>query len=397
MGEVCTVQVDDLIVEGMKGDYVFETIKRRNTFYENSILEKWLPYMRDSKIILDIGANLGNHTLFWAKNTDYLSIYAFEPYQVSYERLRDNIANNHLSNVFPLNYGVGEHNGYSKVVNFSEDNYGATTLDTVIRDSGDVRIISIDAFVSEQGLENVDFVKIDTEGFEESVLSGMKQVIESCHPDIWIEVSEDSFREIIEALLSQGYVMADIEGFNMLFLSEKRHKGICQADIMNILKQHFNNLARTNKYYQNYNTAKGWVSTKNTMIEALNHNIAVKEEMLEKELLKNAELVEDVQQLERKLSEFESENHALNRQLQEIQNGNNEFAEDLVDIVQSQETQIQVMLRARHTIQSQQRELQLLRQESEQNRQRWDRISGKWYGRLALKIYYRLRVSNILK
>lgn len=134
----------------------------------------------------------------------------------------------------------------------------------------------------------------------------------------------------------------------MLFLSEKRHKGICQADIMNILKQHFNNLARTNKYYQNYNTAKGWVSTKNTMIEALNHNIAVKEEMLEKELLKNAELVEDVQQLERKLSEFESENHALNRQLQEIQNGNNEFAEDLVDIVQSQETQIQVMLRARH-------------------------------------------------
>ena len=179
MGEVCTAQVDDLIVEGMKGDYVFETIKRRNTFYEYSILEKWLPYMRHSKIILDIGANLGNHTLFWAKNTDYLAIYAFEPYQVSYERLRDNIANNHLSNVFPLNYGVGERNGYSKVVNFSEDNYGATTLDTVIRDSGDVRIISIDAFVSEQGLENVDFVKIDTEGFEESVLSGMKQVIES--------------------------------------------------------------------------------------------------------------------------------------------------------------------------------------------------------------------------
>ena len=87
--------------------------------------------------------------------------------------------------------------------------------------------------------------------------------------------------------MSQGYVMADIEGFNMLFLSEKRHKGICQADIMNILKQHFNNLARTNKYYQNYNTAKGWVSTKNTMIEALNHNIAVKEEMLEKELRKS--------------------------------------------------------------------------------------------------------------
>ena len=38
MGEVCTVQVDDLIVEGMKGDYVFETIKRRNTLDRKSVV-----------------------------------------------------------------------------------------------------------------------------------------------------------------------------------------------------------------------------------------------------------------------------------------------------------------------------------------------------------------------
>lgn len=238
MEKISTALIKTLTIEGIEGDYVFETIKKQNTFYEISILEKWLPYIKDSKVVLDIGANLGNHTLFWAKNTDYSAIYSFEPYPVNYERLAHNIANNSLKNVFPVNYGVGARKGYTKVLNFSEDNYGATTLDTGISDSGDIRIIDIDTFVSDHGLNQVDFVKIDTEGFEESVLAGMQQVIKLHRPDLWVEVSENSFHHVIDILLAMDYILADVEGFNVLFLAPKRHGSIRQADIMDVLAQH---------------------------------------------------------------------------------------------------------------------------------------------------------------
>ena len=418
MEKISAASVNDLIIEGIEGDYVFVTIKKQNSFYENSILEKWLPYIRDSKFILDIGANLGNHTLFWAKNMQYAAIYSFEPYNVNYERLSNNIANNSLKNVFPVNYGVGACKGYSNVLNFSEDNYGATTLDTNISDSGDISITDIDSFVSERGLSQVDFVKIDTEGFEESVLAGMQHVIELHHPDLWIEVSEESFRHVIDSLLTMNYVMADVEGFNVLFLAPIRHANIPNADIMNILAQHFNNLNRTNKYYQNYITTKGWVNAKNAIIEDLKqYNAKQKEELFhvrqkiqeqEKDLLyvrqKIQEQEKDLLYVEQKAKEqkeyllsIKNEKNRLEHQLQEIQTQDYKFAQELANLILSQDSQVQVLLRAKHLIQTQQRELQLLRQENELYKQRWAKLSSKWYGKLALKIYYRLRVLNILK
>lgn len=390
MEKISTATIKDLVIEGIEGDYVFETIKKQSIFYENSILEKWLPYLRGSKYILDIGANLGNHTLFWAKNIEYSAIYSFEPYSVSYERLTHNIANNSLKNIYPMNCGVGACKGYTNIMSFSEENYGATTLDTNISDAGEISIIDVDSFVSEHGLSQVDFVKVDTEGFEESVLDGMQRVIELHRPDLWIEVSEESFRHVIDALSAMGYVISDVDGFNVLFLSPKRHTDLRQADITDILRQHFNNLNRTNKYYQNYVKAKGWVNSKNTIIENLNHRC----DKQEKELL---DARQKIQEQKENLLQLQKELHALDQQLQESKEQENEFSQELVDLIHSQDSQIQVLLHTRHVIQTQQRELQLLRQENELNKQRWERLSSKWYGRLALKIYYRLRVLNILK
>lgn len=435
MEKIGNTRIGDLTIEGMEGDYIFETIKKNNQFYENTILKKWLPYIGESKIIFDVGANLGNHTLFWTQRVNYSFIYCFEPHPVNYERLTNNVMQNHLNHVIPVNYGVGACKGYSNILEFSKENYGATVLDSAIKDSGDIKIIDIDSFVSEQKIDSIDFIKVDTEGFEESVLAGMKNTIAFFHPDLWIEVSEASFCNVIELLRSQKYIMADVEGFNILFLSEERHTDIPQIDSMNILRQHFNNLSRVNKYYQNYNTAKEWANAKSHLIEKLSTGSEAKEKKIEdlseqlqdknrkifelkEQLYRDNEVLkkiaditqlqneqievmlhakESIQEKEKALLSLRKDNGALKQQLQNIENRDNEFAQELIDIIQAQDSQIRVLLHAKHVIQTQQRELLMLRQENEQNKQRWDRLSNKWYGKLALKIYYKLRVMNILK
>ncbi len=237
MKEICTTQVDNLTIEGIVGNYVFETIKKQNTFYENTLLQKWLPYLENSRIILDIGANLGNHTLFWGTHISYEKMYSFEPFPANYERLSNNILNNHLANIIPVPLGVGAAKGYSKVLEFTEDNYGATTFDTNISDTGEIQITDIDSFAIENNIPYIDFAKIDTEGFEESVLSGMAKTIAAHHPDLWIEVTENSFAAIMDLLLPLGYVLVDVVQFNMLFLFEGRHPGISQIDMQLVLKQ----------------------------------------------------------------------------------------------------------------------------------------------------------------
>lgn len=39
-----------------------------NTFFEKSLLDRWFPYVEDAEVILDIVANIGNHTFYWYKN-----------------------------------------------------------------------------------------------------------------------------------------------------------------------------------------------------------------------------------------------------------------------------------------------------------------------------------------
>lgn len=268
MEKICFTNIGNLKIEGIENDYVFETIRKSSDFYEYDLLNKWLPYICKSKIILDIGANLGNHTLFWSEHIDYDKIYSFEPFDVNYKRLTNNVSlHNKKENIVTINKGVGLKEGYTSVKEFHEDNYGGTTLDPGISDYGEIEIIDIDSFVDQNQLSQVDFIKIDTEGFEISVLSGMESTLLKYHPDLWVEVSHQSFLEIVQRLNGFGYTLADVEGFNLLFLHETRHDTIPLLSVEHLLDSLFYNLERVNKYYQNYQIAKQWLDSKDKKLQ----------------------------------------------------------------------------------------------------------------------------------
>ena len=60
-------------------------------------------------MIFDIGANIGNHTLYFSRNTDAKKIYSFEPFKMNFERLRENVRNNNISDKVSIyNEAIGE-------------------------------------------------------------------------------------------------------------------------------------------------------------------------------------------------------------------------------------------------------------------------------------------------
>lgn len=250
------VKLNELQIEGYVDDYVFETIKKNGDFYEKGILEKWTPYIKESKVVLDIGANLGNHTLYWGTEIPKCKIYAFEPYLPTFNLLKNNVTVNELGNVTLYNKGVGKKKTFAYVSHVDEKNMGATTLE-YNDDCDGIEVVDIDSLVQENEIKDViDFVKIDTEGFEVDVLKGMELVLQSMHPDIWVEVGADTCNEVFDKLEQTGYCAVDIEGANVLFLSKERHGQIEPVGQSTIIQKMLYYYQRTNDYYGLYNTVK---------------------------------------------------------------------------------------------------------------------------------------------
>lgn len=329
MEKICYTNVAGMKIEGIEGDYVFETIKDKSNFYEYEILNKWKKYLGEYKIIFDVGANLGNHTLFWAKKLNADRIYSFEPYKPNFERLIHNIQNNLLDNVYPINKAVGEKEGFTSVKEFHEDNYGGTTLNGEIQSEGEIEVISIDSFVRETNLENVDFIKIDTEGYEVSVLDGAVKTILKYQPDLWIEVSHQSFQEVRNKLESFGYLVADVIGFNMLFLNRRRHTDIKQVDIGVVLEAMFNNLERVNLYYKNYLTAKSWNEDKNKKLQLAQAKNQELNKKLQLAQVQNRELNEKLSNSNEKYKMALNNHEIVKQQLQLANTRGKELSEEL--------------------------------------------------------------------
>lgn len=150
--------------------------------------------------VLDIGANIGNHTLYFLKECDAKFVYCFEPARETFEILKKNIYINDLGNrTYLINAGVGACSGKG-LLKSVEGNTGFTKLEP--SENGEIQILAIDdmEFPSKVGL-----VKIDVEGFEVEVLKGMTSTLKRDKPFIMIEIDKDNYIKVCSILENIGY------------------------------------------------------------------------------------------------------------------------------------------------------------------------------------------------
>jgi FkbM family methyltransferase len=150
-------------------------------------------YSNKNKIALDIGANIGTHTIYLS---DYFKeVYAFEPQKNVFELLESNVQINNCKNIITKNYGLGNSNKNEKMEIYdinSRINHGAIGIDKTGTSNGETINIKI---LDEMKLDNIGFIKIDVEGYEYSVLEGSKNTIEKSKPIIIIEINYKSIKD----------------------------------------------------------------------------------------------------------------------------------------------------------------------------------------------------------
>lgn len=177
--------------------------------YEHDELELLFSFLKPIHNILlqgnalDIGANIGNHSLYFA--SFFSKVYSFEPNPDTYDLLKIN-AKNH-KNITTYNYGFGEEDGSFFLQENSTNIGGSYIVDSENKETVEIKILKLNSFINE--VSDVVFIKIDVEGFEEKVFRGGMDFIKKHQPIIVFEQDEQVFGEdespSIKLLRELGY------------------------------------------------------------------------------------------------------------------------------------------------------------------------------------------------
>jgi len=178
--------------------------------FEKKEMELCKEYISETSIVLDIGANIGLHSIYFSGLAKDGCILSFEPSLATFSFLVSNVAN--IYNIVPINLAVSDE---GKVADFyhASDNAYSSLIDTKRKEVVSVikvPCMRVDDVVSGLRLDRVDFVKIDVEGLEFEVLNGMSDVISKYQPVIFCEIYKGSHSnqqpdETVQLLIEKGY------------------------------------------------------------------------------------------------------------------------------------------------------------------------------------------------
>ena len=159
-----------------------------NGDFEQHEIEICKQFIKSDSIIFDIGANIGSHSIAFSKMATNGKVFSFEPSVKTYKWLLKNTERN--ENIVCNNIAFSNE---SELIKFYEcENDVMSGLSDTKRSN----ILFVKEVVSETGdsyverlkLDNLDFIKIDVEGFEENVFKGFKKSIAKFKPVIFCEI-----------------------------------------------------------------------------------------------------------------------------------------------------------------------------------------------------------------
>jgi FkbM family methyltransferase len=159
------------------GSYIGRFLDYRG-IYEESVIRKLASVLHPGMAFVDVGANIGLHSLVAAHRVGVSGrVLALEPQRRVYERLKANIALNNLSQITTLNLAAGAGHSELPLYQLSQNNDGLATLalsaDERSSMQENVRMEPLDALIQRVfGDAQPDVIKIDVEGAELEVLRG---------------------------------------------------------------------------------------------------------------------------------------------------------------------------------------------------------------------------------
>jgi FkbM family methyltransferase len=183
-----------------------EREQSRGLFFEAAELEELRKAVKPGARVVDVGANTGNHTIFFAGPMKAARVIPFEPLPAAAAALKAAVERNALDNVDLswLGTGVSDREGRAKLVFSGRGGLGATSLVPDL--GGEIPVAPLDAMIREP----VDFLKVDVEGMEMQVLAGAADLIRRSRPLIFIEIANRNTGDLLAWLEDINYGIARI-------------------------------------------------------------------------------------------------------------------------------------------------------------------------------------------
>jgi FkbM family methyltransferase len=180
--------------------------------------------IHDGMHVFDIGTNIGETLLNFAKLNPSGINYGFEPVPFLYEKAKQNIELNQFENISLHNLALSDTPASLFFELPSNRNYGSINMSTrSTNQSKQVKAVTFDQFVTDNKIEKVDFLKIDVEGFEYKVIQGAVNTISNRKPVLFIELIDDylkkngnSAAQLVQNLSVLGYNVYDADSNAML-------------------------------------------------------------------------------------------------------------------------------------------------------------------------------------
>ncbi len=187
--------------------------------YEKKELDSLLQFLKPlhsffkNKIALDVGANIGNHTIYFSDF--FAQVWSFEPNKSTFKLLQFNLE--YLDNATPYDFGLGDVVGnyeiHENLINIGNSSIVEPNKADASYTTSSVRVECLDNLKFDD--KEIAFIKIDVEGFEQNVIRGGAKTIAKHQPLIIFEQHKTEFKgattDSISLLNAMGYKFCWIE------------------------------------------------------------------------------------------------------------------------------------------------------------------------------------------
>jgi len=179
-------------------------------------------FLRPGGIFLDVGANIGCHTLYIAASRNDCECLCFEACSDIYSQLVRNITLSRLTNVTAYDIAAGDaeatvdffaqtRSAYNRGLSSTHQNFDLMEdVETI-----SVRQVDLDSFLDDEKKERISVVKIDTQGSELAVLRGMKSTIAQFKPVVIFEFVSDYLDDPVGEMDEMLQLLADYDIFKV--------------------------------------------------------------------------------------------------------------------------------------------------------------------------------------
>jgi FkbM family methyltransferase len=163
--------------------------------------------------VLDIGANIGCHTLPLAKIVgEQGKVFAFEPMSRAFSKLKQNVGLNSFKNIVLEKIAFSDVSQKKDSIHFRS----SWPLDSIEvdkqKEKEEVEFTTLDDYVKKNNIQRIDFMKLDVDGYECKIVKGGMNALKKFRPMMIIELGISTLKgvgdepdKLIDSLMSLGY------------------------------------------------------------------------------------------------------------------------------------------------------------------------------------------------